>query len=293
MSRRLAGFGGSGARALHHRVGAKRELAGRPLRHPVAQGGNVLSRLGADLARLLERGGDVGIQALAHRRVFLKVLIEPSGKATSGGRTIVPVSSIQTPLGTFTTPKRASMRCAWSMSAGMGRFGPGYVPGRLLRDEVEGDANHLEAAGPELLTQRLPPGQVIAAASPRSPGEGSTFRPPGRGGRMCCSPPAGPRGGGGGGGGGGPPRPPPAIEPRDAPPTPAPGGGGAGGRRRRPGPRPPPRRGGGPPTPPAGLSPRPTGPPRGNGPAGGGGGREAQATASGAAYTPPGGNPRR
>ena len=34
-----------------------------------------------------------------------------SGNAGSGGRTITPCSSIQIPVGTFTTPNSSSMRC--------------------------------------------------------------------------------------------------------------------------------------------------------------------------------------
>lgn len=44
-------------------------------------------------------------------------------------------------------------------------------PGRLRAAGVERDRDDLEPMGLELLPQRLPPGQVEAAASPGGPGE--------------------------------------------------------------------------------------------------------------------------
>ena len=92
------------------------------------------------------------------------------GCAGSAGRTIMPSSSIQNPLGTLTTPNSSSRRCAGSISdgcVGVGRLderarGVGAV-------DVEGDGDDLEALRVKLSAQCLPHGQVEAAASPGGP----------------------------------------------------------------------------------------------------------------------------
>ena len=104
------------------------------------------------------------------------------GNAGSGGRTIVPCSSIQMPLGTFTTPSSSSSRCASSIRAGCSGFARSiHGPAASRAAGVERDRHDLEALRVQLGSQFLPHGQVEAASSPRGPRDEQDLLPAQRG----------------------------------------------------------------------------------------------------------------